>query len=130
MDLGGARKTILVMDDELMVRDIACQMLDFLGYNTIPAYDGHEAINLYQEYQTRGENIDAVLMDLSIPGGMGGREAIGELLAVDRNAKVFVCSGYSTDPIVQDYRTYGFIGVISKPFDIASIKALLEQHLS
>lgn len=129
MEHGEKKKTVLVMDDETMVRDIACQMLDFLGYETIPAHDGREAIQVYQDWQTAGKTIDAVLMDLSIPGGMGGREAIGELLAVDRNAKVFVCSGYSTDPIVQDYRTYGFTGVITKPFDIASIKELLEKHL-
>ena len=120
------KKKILIMDDEDMVGEIACQMLGFLGYASVWVTDGADAVRTYQENLAQGEKFAAVIMDLTIPGGMGGREAVAELLAIDHSAKVYVSSGYSTDPIMVNYHDYGFSGVIAKPFDLAAIQKLLD----
>lgn len=117
---------ILVMDDEDMVGEIACQMMSHLGYEATHVKDGRAAINAYVHNMAEGVPFDVVIMDLTIPGGMGGREAVGEILAKDPQARVLVSSGYSTDPIMTNFADYGFAGVINKPFDLASIKETLE----
>jgi PAS domain S-box-containing protein len=107
---------ILVMDDDEAVRDVAGAMLGKLGYETTPAGDGAEAIELYERARKSGEPFDAVIMDLTIPGGMGGREAIKKLLEIAPDAKAIVSSGYSNDPIMAEYTKYGFSGVVGKPY--------------
>ncbi|MFT5697558.1 MAG: two-component system cell cycle sensor histidine kinase/response regulator CckA [Desulforhopalus sp.] len=121
------RKKILVMDDEDMVGEIACQMLDYLGYDAVHVVDGETAIQAFQAQKDKGTPFDAVVMDLTIPGGMGGQEAVTEILAIDANAQVFVSSGYSTDPAMVNFKEYGFTGVIVKPFDLAAIQKILDQ---
>jgi len=115
------------MDDEDMVGEIACQMMNHLGYDATHVKDGKAAVKEYVRRFEAGEPYDVVIMDLSIPGGMGGREAVVEILAVDPDAKVLVSSGYSTDPIMTNFGDYGFAGVINKPFDLHSIKQTLES---
>ncbi len=119
------KKNILVMDDEDMVGEIACQMLEYLGFRSIRVADGVEAVKEYQKQQDQGEPFAAVIMDLTIPGGMGGKEAVTRILSIDRDAKVFVSSGYSTDPIMVNFQEYGFAGAIAKPFDLAAMQKLL-----
>lgn len=121
------RKKILIMDDEEMVGEIACQMLQFLGFDSSMVANGEEAIKEYSRQQAAGQRYSAIIMDLTIPGGMGGREAVAEILAIDPEAKAFVSSGYSNDPIMINYQDYGFSGVIAKPFDMAAIMQLLEK---
>ena len=116
---------ILIMDDEEMVGEIACQMLAHLGYSAVHVKDGRSAVEEYIRLRKAGDPFDVVIMDLTIPGGMGGKEAVVEILAVDPAAKVIVSSGYSTDPIMTNYGEYGFVGVINKPFDLASIQKIL-----
>jgi CheY-like chemotaxis protein len=123
------KKKILVMDDEDMVGEIACQMLQFLGFDGVWVANGAEAIQEYGKQKEAGQAYSAIIMDLTIPGGMGGREAITEILAIDPTAKVFVSSGYANDPIMVNYQTYGFSGVIAKPFDIAAVRRLLDTIL-
>lgn len=115
------------MDDEEMVGDIACQMLAHLGYEAKHVTDGQVAVDEYVRLFEAGDPYNVVIMDLTIPGGMGGREAVIEILAVDSAAKVLVSSGYSTDPIMTHFGDYGFVGVINKPFDLASIQKILED---
>ncbi len=115
------------MDDEEMVGEIACQMLGYLGYEGIWVADGASAIAEYSKNKEAGTPFAAVIMDLTIPGGMGGKEAAAEILGIDRDAKVFVSSGYSTDPIMVNYREYGFSGGIAKPFDLAAIQKMLSS---
>lgn len=115
------------MDDEEMVGEIACQMLAHLGYDATHVKDGKSAVEEYVRLFKAGDPFDAVIMDLTIPGGMGGREAVIEILAVDSAAKVIVSSGYSTDPIMTNYSDYGFAGVINKPFDLGSIQEVLKS---
>lgn len=112
------------MDDEEMVGDIACQMLEYFGFETIQVENGVDAITEYKKHQGDGNPFTAVIMDLIIPGGMGGQEAVNQILSIDREAKVFVSSGYSNDPIMVDYQDYGFTGGIEKPFSMAAMQEL------
>jgi two-component system cell cycle sensor histidine kinase/response regulator CckA len=119
------KKKILVMDDEDMVGEIACQMLEYLGFDAMRVVDGVDAVKEYKKSQDDGMPFSAVIMDLSIPGGMGGEEAVREVLRLDHDAKVFVSSGYSTDPIMVNCQDYGFSGGIAKPFDLAAMQKML-----
>jgi len=125
---GGGK--ILIMDDEELVREVMGQMLLKLGYTVSFAADGTEALHVYQQARDQGEPFAAVIMDLTIPGGMGGKEAIGQLLQLDPQAKAIVSSGYSDDPIMSDYRAFGFTGVIAKPYKISDLSAVLQQVLA
>ncbi|PKM76722.1 MAG: hypothetical protein CVU90_11095 [Firmicutes bacterium HGW-Firmicutes-15] len=118
---------ILIMDDEAIVRETLGRMLKHLGYNTVFASDGQEAIDLYIISQELGEPYDAVIMDLTIAGGMGGKEAVKRLLSIDSQAKVLVSSGYSNDPVMADFKKYGFCGSIPKPYEIAGVNQVLYE---
>lgn len=122
------RKTkILIMDDEDMVGEIACQMLEFLGFAAFWVANGADAVREYRTQKEAGQPYAAVIMDLTIPGGMGGKETVAEILAIDPEAKVFVSSGYSSDPIMVDCQDYGFAGAIAKPFDLAAMQDILKN---
>lgn len=120
---------ILIMDDEEMIGEIACQMLAHLGYEAKHVLDGKEAIDEYGRGIQEGKPYDVVIMDLTIPGGMGGKDAVQGILELDPKAKVLVSSGYSNDPIMTQYQDYGFTGVINKPFDLASISSALDSMI-
>jgi PAS domain S-box-containing protein len=121
----GVKGTVLVMDDELVVRDIFGEILNHLGYGVEFAKDGCEAIEIYEKAKDRGNPFDLVIMDLTIPGGMGGKEAIERLREIDPGIKAIVSSGYSNDPIMSEYRKYGFRGVISKPYKIEDLSEIV-----
>ncbi|MBI5249368.1 MAG: response regulator [Desulfomonile tiedjei] len=118
---------ILVMDDEPLIRDVASQMLTSLGFEVSTSKDGTEAITLYRTSREQGEPFDAVIMDLTIPGGMGGKEAIRELRDLDPEIKVIVSSGYCNDPIMGDFREYGFSGVLVKPYNAREMNEILHS---
>ncbi len=123
-----ARTThILVMDDEKMVRDISTEMLQSCGHSVETAVDGKETLQKYTNAAKKDTPFDIVIMDLTIPGGMGGKETISKLLAFDPEAKVIVSSGYSTDPIMANYREYGFSGRVTKPFQIKDLEEAIVQ---
>ena len=113
------------MDDDQTVREIAASMLRFIGCNVEEAEDGKEAIALYQKAQQDGAPFDIVIMDLTIPGGMGGKEAIVALLNVDPQARVIVSSGYANDPIMASYKEYGFCGILPKPFKMDDLNKII-----
>ncbi len=121
---------ILLMDDDEMVRKVAREMLRSLGYQVETAGDGFEAIGKYCEARDDHLPFDVVIMDLTIAGGMGGLEAMRRLLEIDPQIKAIVSSGYSTDPVMADYRRYGFVGVMSKPYQIKDISEALREVLS
>jgi PAS domain S-box-containing protein len=112
---------ILFMDDDEVVRDVAGEMLTNLGYDVEFAHDGAQAIELYTKAIASGRRFDGVITDLTVPGGMGGKEAVKKLRELDPAAKVIVSSGYSNDPIMADFRTYGFSGVVSKPYTMKNL---------
>ncbi|MBI5017093.1 MAG: PAS domain S-box protein [Deltaproteobacteria bacterium] len=124
--LGGEGK-LLLMDDEEFIRDAASDILGELGFQVAVASDGREAIELFQREKEAGAPFDAVIMDLTVPGGMGGREAMQELLALDPSARGIVSSGYSNDPVMANFRDYGFANVVAKPYTVSTLVAVLRQ---
>jgi CheY-like chemotaxis protein len=113
---------VLVMDDEDSIRDMVGDILSLHGYMVDFARNGEEAISLYQE------NVyDVVILDLTIPGGMGGKETIRELLKIDPKVKAIVSSGYSSDPIMSDYKQYGFRNVMAKPYKIEELDEIIQR---
>lgn len=120
---------ILVMDDEELVRTIAGEMLQALGYEPAFARDGEEALALYRDASAAGALFDAVIMDLTVPGGMGGKDAVRKLLATDPWARVIVASGYSNDPVLAEFRSHGFKGMIAKPFTQEVFSSTLTEVL-
>jgi PAS domain S-box-containing protein len=124
-DHGGG--TILVMDDERMILDIATDMLEHLGYRAVTCENGAEAVAAYKDGQTLGAPFAAVIMDLTIPGGMGGKEAAVQILAIDPQARLVVSSGYSNDPIMANYGSHGFAGAVTKPYTVAQLSYLLSS---
>ena len=105
---------ILVMDDEEIIRDLTQELLVNLGYEVVVAKDGGEAIQHYQDALAKGRPFDALIMDLTVPSGMGGIEAIKRLQELDPQVKAIVSSGYSNDPVMSDYKRYGFKAVPSE----------------
>jgi PAS domain S-box-containing protein len=121
---------VLVMDDERIVRDVTGLMLNTLGYEVEFARNGEEAIRMYKAANVFDKSFDVVIMDLTVPGGMGGREAMEKLLDVDPGVVAIVASGYANNPIMGNYREYGFSAVISKPFKIDCLARTLHEVLS
>jgi len=120
---------ILVMDDDVPVREVAGMMLQLMGCCVEYAGDGIETLEAYRLAMDQERPFDAVLMDLTITGGMGGREAIGRLLEIDPEARVLVCSGFSNDPVMANHRDYGFRGMVAKPYSLEELAAALHQVL-
>jgi len=124
------KKRILIMDDEEMIRKVTGKMLQSFGYEAGYAQDGDEAIKLYKEAKNSINPYDAVLMDLTIPGGMGGKEAVKILLEIDPDLKAIVSSGHSNDTIMTNHLEHGFSGFILKPYKIQELQNVLQKILS
>jgi CheY-like chemotaxis protein len=120
---------VLIMDDDKAVSDVTRAMLGRKGYRVEVAGDGRAAIDVYTQAFHEGDGFDAVLMDLTVPGGMGGKDAIKELLALDPDVVAVVSSGYADDPVMSDYEEYGFKGVVAKPFTISELVRVLQQAM-
>ncbi|MBI5057878.1 MAG: PAS domain S-box protein [Nitrospirae bacterium] len=124
--LKGEGKILLMEDDKIIQKSVA-RILKQLGYEVEVADNGDEAIGLYKKAKGSANPFDIVMMDLTIRGGMGGKEAIKILLAIDPDVKAIVSSGYSNDPIMADFKHYGFKGILIKPFEIEELSALLHK---
>ena len=118
---------ILVMDDDDVVREIASDMISSLGYDVVTVSDGNEALQKYREAREAQTAFDVVIMDLTVPGGLGGKETILRLREVDPQVKAIVSSGYSNDPIMSRYQAFGFRGVVAKPYSLAELSRVLKQ---
>jgi signal transduction histidine kinase/sensor domain CHASE-containing protein/CheY-like chemotaxis protein len=116
---------ILVMDDEEAIRVLLSEMLQTKGFEVVGAADGKEAIKYYKNAMNEGRSFDVVIMDLTVPGGMGGKETIEILREIDPGIKAIVASGYFTDPVMADYATFGFSGVVPKPFPFADLYSMI-----
>ncbi len=120
---------VLIMEDEAVVARVLKRMLEHLGYQAEFVGDGRAAVDAYRQALEAGKPYDAVILDLTIPGGMGGKEAIGELLALDPQVKALVSSGYSNDPIVSDYSAHGFREVLLKPYVLEDVSEAMRRVL-
>ncbi len=116
---------LLIMDDDEAVRSAAAELLETIGYEVGTAADGSEAITLYTQAMEEGHPYDAVVLDLTVPEGVGGRETMTRLLAIDPGVKAIVSSGYSTDPVMANYREHGFSGVAVKPYRLSDLAKTL-----
>ncbi len=127
--VSAARRRILIMDDEEPVRRVAAEMLSEKGFLVETAADGAEAVDKYASFLKRGRRFDVVIMDLTIPGGMGGLEAIGKLREMDPDVRAIVSSGYSNDPIMANHAGHGFAGVIAKPYRLDDLMEVIASAL-
>jgi CheY-like chemotaxis protein len=118
---------ILIMDDDPDVLTVAENMLCLMGYKTGTASDGTEAVQLFTKAKQEGQPFDGIILDLTIPGGMGGLETIKQLSRVDPEVKAVVSSGYANDPIMADFEEHGFSGVIAKPYTMEKLGGVLRQ---
>jgi PAS domain S-box-containing protein len=118
---------VLIMDDEEMVAEVAQEMLESIGYTATLTASGHEAIHTFTAAEDNGEPFDAVILDLTVPGGMGGAEAVGHIKRIRGNVPVLVMSGYADDSVLARYRDYGFDGVLPKPFMIPDLRRVLHE---
>jgi PAS domain S-box-containing protein len=125
----GRKGRILVMDDEELVRDVAMGLIDALGHKVECAENGEVAIEKFRQARKSGKPFDVVILDLTIRGGMGGEEAIGKLREIDPDVTAIVSTGYSDNPVVSDYRSYGFTTYLNKPYTIHSLKESLDSLL-
>ena len=101
-----------------------------IKYEVEAARDGAEAIELYKKAFDSTKSFDAIIMDLTIPGGMGGKEAVKKLLEIDPKAKAIVSSGYANDPILSDFKEYGFRDVLNKPYEIDELNEILQKVIT
>lgn len=121
---------ILVMDDDETIRKLTGEMLTIIGYVCEFAKDGAETIQMVKEANEAEKPYDAVILDLTIPGKMGGNEAIKKLLEIDPELKAIVYSGYSNDPILANFKKYGFKGMMPKPFELQTLGKVLHEVLT
>ncbi len=118
--------TIIIMDDEESVRKVLKDMLSFMGHKVIEASKGEEVIEIYTELLKNGKSVSAIILDLTIKGGMGGKLTAEKLLLINPDLKLIASSGYSNDPIMSNYEFYGFYAVLPKPYTLEDLKKLFE----
>jgi nitrogen fixation/metabolism regulation signal transduction histidine kinase len=121
---------ILVMDDEKLVRDVVSDVLRNAGFEVFAAENGERAIELYLEASRSDVPFDAVILDLTVKGGMGGREVINKMLQIDPEVKGIVSSGYFDDPSITDFRQFGFKGAIAKPYNVDELEKTIYQVIN
>jgi len=124
---GFGKGKVLFMDDQLYIRHMVAKMLTYLGYEVEFAKNGSEAIEIYKRAKESGQSFDAVILDLTIPGEMGGECAIGKLVEIDSDVKAIITSGYSNKPIMSEYEQYGFSGSVTKPYTIGELSETLSR---
>jgi two-component system cell cycle sensor histidine kinase/response regulator CckA len=115
------------MDDKPFVRNAAVKALQLFGYEVEGVADGAEAIALYKEEMKKGKPFDLIILDLTIPGGMGGEDTLRELREIDPKAKAIVSSGYSEDPVMSEYKKHGFNEVVKKPYQYEELCAVVTK---
>jgi len=130
VEVSGGASRVLVMDDEEIVRTLAKSILEQLGYQAECVENGAQAAELYRREKEVGDPFSAVILDLTVPGGVGGKEAIKMLRGYDPQVRAIVCSGYSTDPVMANFREYGFNAVLAKPYRPHDLSRVLREVLN
>jgi len=115
------------MDDDEAVRLMLGEMLNHMGYSVELTEDGEAAIRAYERALAGGERFDVVLLDLTVPGGMGGKQAVERLLEIDPGARTIVLSGYSNDPVLADHARHRFSAALKKPTSMAKLREALRR---
>lgn len=128
--LATGKGRVLVMDDEKIIRQVLGDMLSALGYEAVCVKDGAEAIEAYTEAMGTEKPYDIIIMDLTIPGGLGGKDTIRILVDKDPKVKAIVSSGYSNDPVMANYKQYGFLDIVVKPYNIERLGEVLETVIN
>jgi len=121
---------ILIMDDEPVILTVTKSLLSHLGYTVETANNGETAIETYRIALKNNQRFDAIILDLTVPAGMGGKETMSKLLEIDSQVNALVSSGYSNDPIMADYKSYGFKGIITKPYNVEELNKSLQLLLN
>jgi signal transduction histidine kinase/ActR/RegA family two-component response regulator len=121
------RGRVLFLDDDPEIRRLGQAMLRRLGSEATAVADGSEVITEYRRTLNSSAAFDFVILDLTVPGGVGGCEAMAQLLKIDPNVKAIVSSGYSNDEVMANFRKYGFSGIVSKPYETAALAQALSQ---
>jgi DNA-binding NtrC family response regulator len=121
--------TIIIMDDEQIIRDALKDMLVTLGYEVLCTENGRGAFEVFMAEMKGGRKITAIILDLTVPGGPGGKEIIPDMRRIDFKLPIFVASGYSDDPAISDPERFGFTASLRKPFIIAELSELLNKYL-
>jgi len=122
---GSGKGRVLFMDDEELVQRSAERILQYIGFEVHIVNNGENALDAYRKSLETNQPFDIVLLDLIVDGGKGGKEIVKEILALDKDACVIISTGYVSDPVVSDFGKYGFKGVITKPYNIAEMNAML-----
>ncbi len=120
-------KKILVMDGEMMIRDLSVRMLEKLGYDAVVAENGETAVEKFNTALKSGRRFGVVILDLTVEGGLGGNEVVSQMVSRDPRLKAIVSSGYSDDPVMNDYTAHGFSGALAKPYSWETLKNLLDD---
>jgi nitrogen-specific signal transduction histidine kinase/CheY-like chemotaxis protein len=128
-DIHFGKGSILLMDDEKFIREIGKEILDHLGYQVATAVNGEQVLEMYASALQKNTPFDIVILDLTIPGGLGGKETIKKLIEIDPSISAIVSSGYANDPIMGNYKQYGFAGVVPKPYRIEDLSKALRSLL-
>ncbi len=123
------KRRALILDDEESIRELLKEMLENLNFKVDFTKTGEEAIKKFKENHKKQKKYDILIFDLTIPGAMGGKEAIEEIIKIDPKAKVIVSSGYSNDPVMSNYKEYGFVEVLPKPYKFDELKEILKRVL-
>jgi len=121
---------VLVIDDDKAIRTLAHFTLTSLGYQVMQAETAFEGVNLYREKFETGERFDAVILDLTLPGGMGGKEALKDLIEIDPTVNAIVSSGYATNATMSRDQDFGFRGVIAKPYEITELGKIVHDVIN
>jgi CheY-like chemotaxis protein len=130
MDCRNSNLSILIMDDDEDVRFIADLMLQRLGFSVVTATCGAETIDLYRAAMAKGQPFSAVILDISIPGSMGGGEVLRQLQTIDPLVNAFISSGNPVDPMMTAPKSFGFAGAIPKPFSTETLRNMLVSALT
>lgn len=119
---------VLILDDEKAIRTLLQRALTANGFSVAMAETGEQAVELFRAAFQMGRKFDIMLFDLTIPGGMGGKEAFQEIKRIDSAARAYISSGYSDDPAMSDFRDLGFTGMVRKPYSVQDLIALFSSH--
>jgi CheY-like chemotaxis protein len=128
----GKPARVLLMDDEASIRRLGAALLQRMNLDPTAVADGAEAVRAFQDARAEGRPFELLILDLTIPGGMGGREAIEVIRKIDPQVPAIVSSGYSNDPVLAEFSRHGFQAMVSKPYEVSllgdTIRQLLDRH--